>query len=141
MGAGADEQLAGYARHRQKFIRSNWAGLLDEVRMEMQRISQRNLGRDNRIIADHGRAPRLPYLDENVVQFLSNLPIWLKADLRLPIGIGDKLILRVLASKIGLMKTAIEPKRAIQFGSRIAKAESRHEKGSHCCERLTSYKP
>lgn len=138
MGAGADEQLVGYARHRKRFAEGGWPALIAEVEMEMNRISERNLGRDNRIIADHGRAPRLPYLDERLVQFLAELPICVKADLRLPVGIGDKIILRALAHRFGLRLTAVEPKRAIQFGSKIAKAESRKEKGSHVCERLVS---
>ena len=37
---------------------------------------------------------------------------------------------------MGLLKTSVEKKRAIQFGSRIAKAESRKEKGSQVCDRL-----
>lgn len=138
MGAGADEQMAGYARHRQRFIKGGWSSLMSEVEMEMNRISERNLGRDNRIIADHGRAPRLPYLDEKVVDYLSRLPISAKVDLRLPTGLGDKIILRALAYRLGLIKTATEPKRAIQFGSRIAKAEARKEKGSHICDRLAA---
>jgi asparagine synthetase B (glutamine-hydrolysing) len=137
MGAGADEQMAGYARHRQKFANGGWPLLVSEIEMEMNRISERNLGRDNRILADHGRAPRLPYLDEMVVEYLAQLPIWTKVDLRLPIGLGDKIILRALAFQMGLNKTAIEPKRAIQFGSRIAKTEARKEKGSQICDRLT----
>ncbi|EFX74444.1 hypothetical protein DAPPUDRAFT_57150, partial [Daphnia pulex] len=137
MGAGADEQMAGYARHRQKFANGGWPLLVSEIEMEMNRISERNLGRDNRILADHGRAPRLPYLDEMVVEYLAHLPIWTKVDLRLPIGLGDKIILRALAFQMGLNKTAIEPKRAIQFGSRIAKTEARKEKGSQICDRLT----
>lgn len=137
MGAGADEQLAGYARHRKRFAEGGWSSLIDEVEMEVNRISMRNLGRDNRIIADHGRAPRLPYLDENVVDYLAALPIQSKVDFRYKAGVGDKIILRCLAFNLGLIRTATEPKRAIQFGSRIAKTEAKKEKGSYVCERLT----
>ena len=138
MGAGADEQMAGYARHRKQFNAGGWSSLLSELEMEMKRIAERNLGRDNRIIADHGRAPRLPYLDESVVKFLADLPIQSKADLRLPTGVGDKIVLRCIAHRLGLVKTATEPKRAIQFGSRIAKAEARKEKGHQVCSRLNT---
>ncbi|CAB4062155.1 unnamed protein product [Lepeophtheirus salmonis] len=82
IGSGIDEQLGGYSRH------------------------QRNLGRDNRIISDHGVASRIPFLDERVVNFLNT------------------------AYDAGLISISSEPKRAIQFGSRIAKIENKKEKGS-----------
>ncbi|XP_064117520.1 asparagine synthetase domain-containing protein 1-like [Macrobrachium nipponense] len=137
-GMGADEQLGGYARHRVRFNDGGWAALLEEIDLEISRIPTRNLGRDNRILADHGRAPRFPYLDEDVVSFLNTLPIWMKANLDMPRGLGEKLILRVAASRLGLTIAAGLPKRAIQFGSRIAKLENSKEKGSDSCTRLLS---
>uniref|UniRef100_A0A8C4QVK8 Asparagine synthetase domain-containing protein 1 n=1 Tax=Eptatretus burgeri TaxID=7764 RepID=A0A8C4QVK8_EPTBU len=135
-GVGADEQLAGYSRHRQRFATSSWPGLASELQMELDRISQRNLGRDDRIVSDHGKEARFPYLDEDVVAFLSSLPLWLKADLRLPRGIGDKLLLRLAAHWLGLTDASTLPKRAMQFGSRIARLEGSRERGSDCCHRL-----
>uniref|UniRef100_UPI003590053F asparagine synthetase domain-containing protein 1-like isoform X2 n=1 Tax=Myxine glutinosa TaxID=7769 RepID=UPI003590053F len=135
-GVGADEQLAGYSRHRQRFATSGWPGLARELQMELDRISQRNLGRDDRIVSDHGKEARFPYLDEDVVTFLSSLPIWLKVDLRLPRGIGDKLLLRLAAHWLGLTNASTLPKRAMQFGSRIARLEGSRERGSDCCHRL-----
>ncbi|XP_042210769.1 asparagine synthetase domain-containing protein 1-like [Homarus americanus] len=135
-GMGADEQLGGYSRHRGRFLAGGWSALLEEINMEISRIHTRNLGRDNRILADHGRAPRFPYLDEDVVSTLNSLPIWIKANLQLPRGVGEKFILRVAAAHLGLSSAAGLPKRAIQFGSRIAKLENSKEKGSDSCERL-----
>ncbi|XP_068200489.1 asparagine synthetase domain-containing protein 1 [Palaemon carinicauda] len=137
-GMGADEQLGGYARHRGRYNAGGWPALLEEIDLEISRIHTRNLGRDNRILADHGRAPRFPYLDEDVVSYLNNLPIWMKANLDMPRGLGEKLILRVAASHLGLTTAAGLPKRAIQFGSRIAKLENSKEKGSDSCTRLLS---
>eukprot|EP00095_Tigriopus_kingsejongensis_P001392 maker-scaffold205_size259573-snap-gene-1.40 protein:Tk01392 transcript:maker-scaffold205_size259573-snap-gene-1.40-mRNA-1 annotation:"hypothetical protein DAPPUDRAFT_57150" len=130
LGMGADEQLGGYSRHRVRYQTEGYPGLADELLLEMNRISERNLGRDNRILSDHGIAGRMPYLDEAVVNFLASTPVLTRTRLDLPRGLGDKILLRALAFQLGLEKTALEPKRAIQFGSRIAKLEKRKEKGS-----------
>lgn len=55
---GADEQLAGYSRHRVCFKKYGLEGLKKELEMELDRISSRNLGRDDRIIGDHGKEAR-----------------------------------------------------------------------------------
>lgn len=135
-GIGADEQLAGYSRHRARFQTHGLEALNKEIEMELGRISSRNLGRDDRVIGDHGKEARFPFLDENVVSFLNSLPIWEKANLTLPRGIGEKLILRLAALELGLTSSALLPKRAMQFGSRIAKMEKKNEKASDKCGRL-----
>lgn len=135
-GIGADEQLAGYSRHRVRFKTSGHRGLLEELAMELGRISTRNLGRDDRVIGDHGKEARFPYLDEAVVSFLNSLPMSTKADLSLPRGVGEKLLLRLAAKQLGLGQSAVLPKRAMQFGSRIAKMEDSGEKASDKCTRL-----
>ncbi|XP_040913746.1 asparagine synthetase domain-containing protein 1 [Toxotes jaculatrix] len=135
-GIGADEQLAGYSRHRVRFKTAGHEGLIQELAMELGRISSRNLGRDDRVIGDHGKEARFPYLDEDVVSYLNSLPVWVKADLSLPRGVGEKLLLRLTAKQLGLGQSAVLPKRAMQFGSRIAKMEDSHEKASDKCTRL-----
>ncbi|KAM9347822.1 asparagine synthetase domain-containing protein 1 [Symphorus nematophorus] len=135
-GIGADEQLAGYSRHRVGFTKSGHEGLIQELAMELGRISSRNLGRDDRVIGDHGKEARFPYLDEDVVSYLNSLPVWEKADLSLPRGVGEKLLLRLAAKQLGLGQSAVLPKRAMQFGSRIAKMEDKREKASDKCTRL-----
>lgn len=44
MGNGADEQLAGYGRHKTRFTRGGWAGLQAELERDTQRLWTRNLG-------------------------------------------------------------------------------------------------
>ena len=110
-------------------------GLATELAREITQISERNLGRDNRIVSDHGVAPRFPFLDEKLVNFLSRVPINLKSEYQFGRGRGEKLLLRLVAHNMGLVSTALEPKRAVQFGSRIAKMENRKEKGAEVAVR------
>lgn len=136
LGMGADEQLGGYSRHVVKYKNYGWQGLVDEISMELNRIASRNMGRDDRIVSDHGREPRFPFLDKNVVRYLNRIPVWMKVNPCLPRGVGDKLLLRLLAFELGLDEAASRPKRAMQFGSRIVHAEEDRAKGSDVCKRL-----
>eukprot|EP00250_Pteridium_aquilinum_P006327 c16269_g1_i1 orf=528-2459(-) len=131
VGSGADEQCAGYGRHRTKFREGGWKALEREMQLDMQRLWKRNMGRDDRCIADHGKEARFPFLDEDVIQSLLDIPLWDIVDLRQPLGKGDKKILREIALVLGLKTAAILPKRAIQFGSRIAQESNRRNFGSN----------
>ncbi|WZZ01897.1 hypothetical protein YC2023_074225 [Brassica napus] len=131
VGAGADEQCAGYGRHRTKYRNGSWAALDQEMKLDMQRIWKRNLGRDDRCIADNGKEARFPFLDEDVIKTLLDIPLWEIADLEQPSGMGDKKILRQVAKMLGLHEVAKMPKRAIQFGSRIARESNRKNFGSN----------
>ncbi|KAK6133906.1 hypothetical protein DH2020_032367 [Rehmannia glutinosa] len=108
-----------------------WLGLHEEMRLDMQRIWKRNLGRDDRCIADNSKEARFPFLDEDVIRTLLDIPLWEIADLNQPSGIGDKKILREVAQLLGLNEAASLPKRAIQFGSRIARESNRKNFGSN----------
>ncbi|GMY25837.1 asparagine synthetase domain-containing protein 1-like isoform X1 [Fagus crenata] len=131
VGSGADEQCAGYGRHKTKYRQGSWLRLHEEMKLDMQRIWKRNLGRDDRCIADSGKEARFPFLDEDVIRILLNIPLWEIANLDQPSGIGDKKILREVARLLGLYEAAVLPKRAIQFGSRIARESNRKNFGSN----------
>lgn len=64
-------------RHRTTLKhKGGWEALDKELQMEVRRISKRNLGRDDRVISSHGRQCRMPFLDEDVINFLNFIPPW-----------------------------------------------------------------
>ncbi|KAJ1991184.1 hypothetical protein H4R33_001470 [Dimargaris cristalligena] len=131
LGMGADEQLGGYSKHRDRFEAQGWVGLVEEMQGQIDRIAIRNLGRDDRIISDHGKESRFPFLSHRVVDFLCSVPVHYKADLRFQRGIGEKILLRYALRQLGLPLSACQQwKKAIQFGARTAKMTSGKDKGT-----------
>ncbi|KAK0246021.1 asparagine synthase-domain-containing protein [Armillaria nabsnona] len=122
-GLGSDELLGGYGRHRSAFNSGGWQAVISELQLEIQRIPVRNLGRDDRICSSHGKETRHPFLSFGVVSFLANLPVQHKMDPRLEVGLGDKILLRLAARKMGLIEASGRKKRAMQFGSHSARME------------------
>ncbi len=125
LGMGADELLAGYARHRTAFKRGGLEELEREVGVDVSRIATRNLGRDDRVTAAWAREARYPFLDEDVVRCIRMDLGSSVADLALPPGAGCKRALRSLALSLDLPLTSTLVKRAIQFGTRIAPFSNR----------------
>lgn len=82
------------------------------------------LGRDDRCLSDHGKEARYPFLDEDVVSFVLGCPIERRMDLSLERGLGEKAMLRRIASSLNLRHCVNLPKRAIQFGAHVAKMQS-----------------
>lgn len=109
-GLGADELYGGY----HKFNNKSLDELTVELASQINNIHDRNLNRDDKVIADNGVEVRYPFLDNDVVKYSTEkVPINFKI---------NKLILRELADKkLNLDFIAMEPKRAIQFGSKSAK--------------------
>ncbi|KAK7943784.1 Asparagine synthetase domain-containing protein [Apiospora aurea] len=127
-GLGADELFGGYYRHVRAFEREGYPALVDELELDIARIGQRNLGRDDRVLANWSKEVRFPYLDEGFVRFAISSPVWEKCDFGNKSHAVDiepaKRALRLLADQLGLPVIAREKKRAIQFGTRTAKLGS-----------------
>jgi len=124
VGSGADEVNGGYSRHRTAWIRDGFEALLNEIQLDVDRISYRNLGRDDRCISDRGKEARYPFLDESVLAYFMKLPLGCKMDFNMPRGRGDKILLRTILSHMGFSDEVVYlPKRAIQFGARTAKLD------------------
>jgi asparagine synthetase B (glutamine-hydrolysing) len=129
-GLGADELLGGYGRHRTAWNQGGYEELQKELTMDLNRLWQRNLGRDDRVISDTGKEVRFPFLDLNVVQFIQQIPLQYVVDYEMDNGEGDKRILRLVAEQIGLKSASRAIKRAIQFGSRISHVSDKRRFGS-----------
>ncbi|CAD0082930.1 unnamed protein product, partial [Aureobasidium vineae] len=138
-GLGADELFGGYTRHDTAFRRHGFAGLKDELDLDVDRLGKRNLGRDDRVLSNWARETRFPFLDEDLVKWAVIAPVWERCGFGenkeiLDSGTGSlepaKKVLRCLAWKLGMKKVAAEKKRAIQFGARTAKMEVGRSKGT-----------
>ena len=137
-GLGADELFAGYGRHSVAFNRGGFESLIAEIDLDVSRLGSRNLGRDDRVLSHWGRETRFPFLDEEFVAWIVRAPVWEKCGFGLPeseseatSGIDcEKLALRLVAIRLGLVRVAREKKRAIQFGARTAKMETGKSKGT-----------
>ncbi|KAI8445938.1 asparagine synthase [Phakopsora pachyrhizi] len=127
-GLGADKLLGGYSRHWLAFLTTslssnNWERLLDELAMDLERISTRNLGRDDWMMSWFCLEVRHSLLNRRVIDLLSGLPVHLKRDHGLGKGLGDNLLLRGLAHGLRLVESCRLPKQAIQFGAQSAKLD------------------
>lgn len=120
-GLGADELFGGYTRHATAFKRNGYPGLIVELKLDLDRLGKRNLGRDDRIISNWGREARFPFLDERLVRWAVQLPVWEKCDFIVSepeqkqaddIEPGKK-VLRLLAYELGMHGVAVEKKRAV----------------------------
>lgn len=55
VGSGADELFGGYMRHRTTYLRKGRNAVVEELRKELKRIGERNLGRDDRVVSSLGK--------------------------------------------------------------------------------------
>ena len=120
-GLGADELFGGYTRHTTAYNRHGYFELINELELDVNRLGRRNLGRDDRVISQWGKEARFPFLDEELVKWAVECPIWEKC------GFGDenkedhvelhiepeKKVLRLLAYSLGMHSVAHEKKRAV----------------------------
>ncbi|KAH6695293.1 asparagine synthase [Plectosphaerella plurivora] len=117
-GLGADELFGGYSRHQAAFDRDGYRGLAVELELDVGRLGKRNLGRDDRAMAHWGREVRFPFLDEDLVRWAIEAPVWEKCDFGHPgtpsLPEPGKRVLRLVAEQLDLPSVAHEKKRAVR---------------------------
>lgn len=122
-GLGADELFAGYTRHATAFTRGGLRGLHDELALDISRLGQRNLGRDDRVTSHWAKEVRYPFLDEQLVRWALSAPLRDKCGFGVPPVVDEdgktidpaKMVLRRLALSLGLRHVAHEKKRAVSL--------------------------
>lgn len=150
-GLGADEIFGGYTRHERIFtgisnqkrrvlknkprvddnvydLKELNVELRDELQCDLDRLWERNLCRDDKVICCWEKEARYPFLDESLIRWSTsegNVPIDFKLYYNETTGeIVRKRALRCVAKNaMGLEFVSEEPKRAVQFGAKSAKME------------------
>lgn len=109
-GLGADELYGGYHKLNNKTNEE----LAAELTRQINNIHERNLQRDDKVIADNGVEMRYPFLCEHVVQYSTE-------EIEINYKVSKYILRQYALLKLGLEWVWEEPKRAIQFGAKSAK--------------------
>ena len=118
-GQGADEIFAGYHRYIQ-FYKVKGEMVREDLKEDVRNIYHINLQRDDAVTMANSVELRVPYLDQELVAMVMDVPMKYKLDdgednLR-------KCILREIAKDLGVpLEIVRRPKKAAQYGSGIHK--------------------
>ena len=125
-GLGADEIFGGYLRYKNGDIEN-------QMKKDLDRLWLRNCGRDDRVCGENKLELRFPYLDYDLMEFLSSISDMNQiVDFNRPRGEGEKYLLRNVAKTISGFNLSYKfEKRAIQFGTKIAHQTNVHKYGSN----------
>jgi len=122
-GQGADELFGGY----QRYLRDCAAGdefLRDSMYHDVMTCHEKNFQRDNQACSFHKMELRLPFADQNVVNFSLGLPTHLKIES--PEDHLRKRILRLTAQNLGMPPFIVNRrKKAVQYATGVSKAVRR----------------
>lgn len=111
-GLGSEEIFAGYERHEKA------EDINKECLEGLKNIKEKDLDRDEAITKHYNLELKIPFLDQELIDYALKIP----GELKIKDGI-KKFILRKAAINIGLPEEyAMRKKRAAQYGSRIDNA-------------------
>ena len=145
-GLGADELFAGYKRYKAAFLRGGETEHLLERSFDLKRLWLRNLGRDDRVISGRSKEARFPFLELDLQELVMSIKECHFADYSsyMPkndeqkvtnknnennFKNGDKLLQREIGKNKN-QKCCDFDKRAMQFGSGVAKVLNKEKFGS-----------
>ena len=125
-GLGADEIFGGYLRYKN-------GDIINQMSKDLDRLWLRNCGRDDRVCGENKIELRFPYLDKDLMNYLSKIEDMKQiVDFSKPRGVGEKYLLRKVAKDILKFNLSHQfEKRAIQFGTKIAHHTNVNKYGSN----------
>jgi asparagine synthetase B (glutamine-hydrolysing) len=131
-GLGADEFFGGYSRYKSSYQNGGAERLKEEMSKDINRIWTRNFGRDDRVCSDNGIELRYPFFDFELLSFLASVEdIKNVTNFEMPRGMGEKILLRKVCKNAGFKVAHCFEKRAIQFGTKLAKETNLKKYGSN----------
>jgi asparagine synthetase B (glutamine-hydrolysing) len=130
-GLGADEFFGGYSRYKSSYLSGGTERLKEEMSKDINRIWTRNFGRDDRACSDNGIELRYPFFDYQLLSFLSAIELKKVTNFEMPRGMGEKILLRKVCQNLGFKISHSYEKRAIQFGTKLAKETNLRKYGSN----------
>ncbi|MBN1157036.1 asparagine synthase [Candidatus Woesearchaeota archaeon] len=111
-GLGSEEIFAGYERHRKS------KDINEECVNGLKNIHEKDISRDLALAEHFGIEVKIPFLDNELVEYSLKIPAKYKMDDK-----HSKLILRMVASDLGIPdEFAYRKKKAAQYGSNFDKA-------------------
>lgn len=96
--------MGGYEGRHRTVYKKGLSVVCRKMDAGLSRLWFHNLEQVDRLVANHGRQPCHPFLDEDAIDFVTKSPYKHICDLFFPDGAGDKLLLRRACAKIGLPK-------------------------------------
>ncbi|KAL0229983.1 hypothetical protein PCE1_003547 [Barthelona sp. PCE] len=136
LAQGADELFGGYKRLHSIFAKHGYSACVETLKTDIDTLWYKNLPREDRLFSFLQKTAYFPLLNERFMRIaytiMDDQELFSKYMLNptLQRGIGEKIVLRQILCEYGLERTATNPKRAIQFGSKSAKIANAGKKGT-----------